>query len=222
MSLSINISNTSDGNMKVIDDDKSSVLDNQKKFLEKNNINPAKTTYVKLTYDRDDYCQYKIISDNDMGDGIVSESTIIADGLVVTKPNHALFLPLADCIGAVIYDKKQNVLMLSHFGRQNLCDFGGTKSIEFLVNNFGIDPNDLEISFSPAAGRDNYPLFAFNNRGLVEVAIEQINKAGVPIDNIHVSDIDTTTDEKYFSHSQFLIGKRPTDGRFAIAAMIKE
>jgi len=222
MSLKIFISEVSDGPMKPVDiNNQISVLATRTKFLQKNGIDPAKTTLVGIEYDTKNYKNYKMISDNEKGDGIITESAIIADALVVNKTNHALFLPLADCIGAVLYIKSKNILMLSHLGRHSLEQFGGTESVNYLINNFNIEPVDIAIWLSPSAGKDNYPLTTFNNRSLQDVAIEQFVSTGIPIDNITKSNTDTTTNDKYYSHSQYLKGKRNSDGRFAIIATIE-
>lgn len=110
--------------------------------------------------------------------------------------------------------------MLSHLGRHNLEQYGGTKCVDYLVREFGADPKNLTVWLSPAAGKENYPLYSFDNRGLHDVAIAQLNKAGVPLGNIVASPIDTAIDQNYYSHSQFKSGKRSADGRFAIVAIM--
>lgn len=222
MKLVIAISTKKDGNMKLTPEDGSSVYNSRNIFLKNNDINPSDTTLLKLDYSKKNFCNYLSIDNHSKGDGIIREHVLSADALVVTKPNHALFLPLADCIGAVIFDQKANVMMLSHLGRHNLCDNGGKKSIDYLCKKHGLDANNLTIELSPSAGKENYPLFDFNNRSLVDVAIEQMTLAGVNPKKIKISPIDTTTDKNYFSHSQFLAGKRANDYRFAIVAMMTE
>ena len=221
MPLTILTSARTDGSMKSTNPDEQSQIDqNRKIFLEKNGINPNDTTLVRLDYETNDYCRYICVDDTEKGDGIVSESTILSDALIVANPNHALLLPLADCIGAVIYDQNTHILMLAHLGRHNLEQFGGTKCIEYLVNQFDIKPDQLTVWLSPAAGKSTYPLFAFNNRGLHEVAIEQLIAAGIDADKITISPIDSSTDDKYYSHSNFLHGKQNDDGRFAVIAYL--
>ena len=202
--------------------DASAVNQARTRFLESHHIAPDDTTLVRLTYGRDDYCTYRTVSSHDKGDGITRPSTIIADALVTTEPNHALFLPLADCIGAVIHDPTQNILMLSHLGRHNLEQLGGTKSIEYLVEQFACLPENLTVWLSPAAGAKNYPLFAFNNHSLHDVAYEQLQAAGIRTETINISPVDTTIDTNYFSHSEFIKGNRPTDGRFAVATQLTQ
>lgn len=220
MTVSFYVSNLLDGSMKSSDQDFATVLSARTAFLRKNAIEPDDTTLVHLTYGGEDYCRYSTVTSPDKGDGITRASTIIADALVVTQPDHALLLPLADCIGAVIHDPTQHILMLSHLGRHNIEQYGGTKCIDYLRENHGCDPKNLTVWLSPAAGKENYPLYTFENRSLHDVATTQIMAAGVPRSNITISPIDVTTDKNYFSHSQFIKGNRDTDGRFAIVAVM--
>ena len=223
MPLTILISTRLNGSMKSTNPDEQSQIDkNRQIFLNNNGISLNNATLVKLDYQTDDYCRYITVDGASKGDGITSESTILSDALVVTKPNHALLLPLADCIGAVIYDQTANILMLAHLGRHNLEQFGGTKCIEYLVNNFNVKPDQLTIWLSPAAGKSTYPLFAFDNRGLHEVTIEQLIAAGINKGKITVSPIDSSTDDNYYSHSNFLQGKQKDDGRFAVVVYINQ
>jgi copper oxidase (laccase) domain-containing protein len=219
MSLQIYTSKISDGSMKpIIEDDFEQVFQNRSTFLLDNNIQPDNTTLVRVKYNGNNYYRYTEANNNNRGEGIVRDSNIICDALVTTNPNHALFLPLADCVGAVLYDPSRNILMVSHLGRHSLEQFGGKLSVEYLQKQYSLEPKNITVWLSPAAGKLNYPLFAFNNRSLHEVAIEQLTNAGILIENIDISPIDPTTDEYYYSHSKFLKGNQTTDGRFAIIA----
>ena len=219
MALKIFVSKIKDGSMKSIHSgDIKDVNQARTNFLLKNGINSNDTTLVRVKYEGDNYKRYFTVDNSYKGDGITRESTLTSDAIVVSKPNHALFLPLADCIGAVLYDPTENILMMSHLGRHNLEQFGGTKSVEYLVKHHNINLKKLKVWLSPAAGKESYPLFNFNNRSLHEVAFEQLTNAGVLPENIELSSTDSAKNEEYYSHSQFLIGNRKNDGRFAIVA----
>ena len=215
------VSVVADGSMKSPDQNYRTVLPTRQKFLRKNDVAIDDTSLVQVTYETDDFCRYVTLTGNDRGDGITRPPAYAADALVVTKPGHALFLPIADCIGAVIYDGRQNILMLSHLGRQNLEQLGGTKCVQYLVDTHGSSPKDLEVWLSPAAGRAAYPLYSFDNRGLHDVANKQLVAAGVNASHITTSPIDSAIDTNYFSHSQYLKGDRETDGRHAVVAMMR-
>jgi len=219
MPLNIFVSKIQDGSMKSIqNDDIEDVNRARTNFLLKNNIDPNDTTLVRLKYEGDNYKRYLIADKNYKGDGIVRESTIDCDAIVTLGFNHALLLPLADCIGAVLHDSTRDILMVSHLGRHNLEQFGGVACVDYLIKNLDIDPKNLKVWLSPAAGKNAYPLFAFGNRSLHEVASEQLTSAGVLPENIELSSIDSAESKEYYSHSQFLRGKRESDGRFAIVA----
>jgi copper oxidase (laccase) domain-containing protein len=220
MSLIHAISTVADGSMKTPEGNQDVIRQNRMAFLQTNNINPADTTLHTLSYDGDDYCRYVTLDESAKGDGIMRESTINADAVVVTQTYHGLLLPLADCVGAVIHDPVKSILMMSHLGRHNLEQHGGAKCIKYLVDTHGVNPRDLIVQLTPAAGRESYPLHAFDERGLQEVAIEQLMNGGVAPENIHASTVDTTLDPSYFSHSEFLQGRRDEDGRFAVIAMM--
>jgi copper oxidase (laccase) domain-containing protein len=213
-------STVADGSMKSLNGDHATARKNRVSFLEKKDINPSNTTLHTLGYGVDNYCRYLTLDDTTRGDGVLRRSTVDADAVVVTEPDHAILLPLADCVGAVIFDPIKNILMVSHLGRHNLEQYGGTKCVQYLISKHGVDPNELTVWLSPAAGKENYPLYAFNNDSLHDVAIKQIVAASVKSENITVSPIDSAANPNYFSHSQFLKGKQDSDGRFAVVAVL--
>lgn len=220
MSLHIATSTVSDGSMKSTDGSYASVLPARTVFLQHQGIAPDNTVLVHLTYEGDDYTRFVSVDATYGGDGITRPPHLVADALTTSSRGVALFLPLADCIGAVIYDIAQDILMVSHLGRHNLEQHGGTRSIQYLVTQFNSSPSDLTVWLSPAAGNENYPLYSFDSRSMHDVATQQLVAAGVPLVNITRSPIDTTVDQTYFSHSEFLKGNRDTDGRFAIVAWL--
>lgn len=207
--------------MKSLDGNHATARRNRAEFIKKCGLNPEAVTLHTLSYGGDDYCRYMELTEQTKGDGILRESTVDADAVIVKEPNHAILLPLADCVGAVIHDPTKNILMVSHLGRHNLEQFGGTKCIQYLLDKFDVNPHDLSVWLSPAAGKKNYPLYAFDNRSLHDVATEQLLAAGVVKESVETSPVDSSTDPDYFSHSQFLKGNRDTDGRFAIVAVMR-
>lgn len=210
------VSTAKDGSMKALNmRDAREVNKNQENFLRSIDLQRSDTTVINMTYGRENYTHFTTLQTSN------KDHTINCDALIVTEPGHPLLLPLADCIGAVIHDPVKNILMLSHLGRHNLEQFGGTKSIEYLTEKFQCDPKSITVWLSPAAGKENYPLFAFNNRSMYDVATEQLITAGVVSRNITHSPIDVTKDSDYFSHSEFLQGNRENDGRFAVVTVMK-
>jgi copper oxidase (laccase) domain-containing protein len=194
---------------------------NRQHFLNRHNISTDQTVLVQLKYEGDDYRRYHTVTSESGGDGIIRPSKLVADALFTTEPNVALLLPVADCIGAVMYDSVNHVIGLSHLGRHNLAQGGATTTVEYMEIAFNSNPNDIAVWLSPAAGEQNYPLYDFDNRSLHEVAVEQLLSAGVSSTNIEIDSTDTTSNDKLFSHSEFLKGNRLVDGRQAVVVMMR-
>lgn len=199
-------------------------LKNREKFLKANGIDSHHTTFIQVRYsDAEHFTRYRIADETHKKMGLESaESSFVADAIVVTEPNHALFLPLADCAGAIIYDSKKKILMVSHLGRHSAEEQGGTKSIEYLKEQFKSDVSDILVWLSPAVGKDSYPLRKFDGASLHEVLLKQFKEANIPEKNIEICSLDTATNENYFSHSQHLLGNQEVNDRFAIAAMMTD
>ncbi len=222
--IAVGLSSIDDGNMKKENmpfEIAKDVDSNRQKFLSQLGIGLDQTVLVRINYDRDDFTRYSVVSSADMGSGILPDKSIdINDALMTSEPNIALFLPLADCVGAVLYEPSKKVLMVSHLGRHNLQQNGAYKSVQYMSEKSGIKPADIKVWLSPSAGKENYPLHAMDNKSQQQVVLEQLEKAGITSQNIDISNIDTTIDDNYYSHSQYLKDHTSPNGRFAIVAMI--
>ncbi len=217
------VSSVSDGNMKKADmpeELKKDVDSNRKKFLQALNIQPEQTVLVRLTYDKDNFTVYDTVTNEDKGKGIVKDGEPFTDALVTADKNVALFLPIADCVGAIMYDPVKEVIMVSHLGRHSTEQYGASKSIEYLTSKFGSNPADILVWCSPSPGAESYPLHAFENKSLADVNKQHFMSSGVKERNIEICGVDTSKEKNYFSYSEFLKGNREVDGRFAVVAMM--
>ncbi|MCL2037998.1 laccase domain-containing protein [Candidatus Saccharibacteria bacterium] len=222
--VQIACSTTADGDMLPRDKTGSElekVRSNIDNFLKQINSAITKAAWVRMDYDREDYRRYMVVGPDDAGAGLSDNHPIaVADGLATRAKNMTLFLPLADCLGAALYDPENAALMMTHLGRHATEQHGATTSVEFMTEKFGTDPKHLQIWLSPSASAENYPMWTFNNRSQRDVNIEHFISTGVRPENITGDNIDNTTDPNYFSHSNFLKGLQKTDDKFAIAARI--
>ena len=217
------VSSLKDGNMKFgLDDSDEKVRENRRNFFEKSGITENQVTLVSLDLQNSDFARYHTANESEKGSGITKPPLGVVDALAVNHAGHALFLPIADCIGAILYDPKHKVLMVSHLGRHSTEIHGAVKSVEYLKSKFGSKPEDILVWLSPAVGKAQYPLFAFQGRSLHEVNKEHFLEAGIKPENIEISEADTATHEYYPSHSQHIKGAQNKNGRFAVLAMIPE
>ncbi len=194
--------------------------ENRRNFLALHDSSLDNSVWNYLVYEGDNYCRYRTIEASSAGDGMNRMPSVASDAVFTREKGLMLFLPIADCIAAVLYDRKNHILGLSHLGRHSLEQLGGTKTVEYMQEQFSTNPSDIVCWLSPAAGKETYPLFAFENRSLHEVAFEQLIAAGVTAGNIDIDSRDTATDSLLFSHSEFLKGNRATDGRQAVITMM--
>lgn len=223
MQLSIYTSTIADGSMKSLTGNYAEVLAVREQFLNKNEIKAEDTTLVQVVYEGDGYCRYVTLADADRGDGIVRSPSFVSDAIVAKTPGHALLLPIADCAPLVLFDPTTGAVMLSHLGRHSTEQDGGMRSVEYFSAETGARPELVQAWLGPAAGADNYPLWAFENKGFHEVITSQLYAAGVIQENLTVQTIDVTTHPDYFSHSNFLKGQQSDagDGRFAVVAVVR-
>lgn len=214
------VSSVQDGNVKfgVLEDD-AQVIKNRQKFLEKVGIDIEHTTLVSLTYKTDDFAKYRLVDEDDKYEGMAQGTERHADALLTSHSGHALFLPIADCVGVILYDSVQKLLMVSHIGRHSAEIEGAAKSVQF-IEKYGARAENIKAWLSPAVGKASYPLHAYGGKSLHEIIKEHLLRVGVKDSHIEVSDVDTATDENYFSHSQFLKENETAPGRFAIVAMM--
>lgn len=209
----VGLSSVDDGSMKDgIELQTKSAVTNRSVFLQNLAMPVAQAATFYASFEGDEYCRYVSATP-----GLLSA----LDGVSTTQSMQPIMVPLADCTGAVLYDPVRHVLMVSHLGRHSTEQFGARKSVEYMVSKYGSVPTELLIWLSQSPSKESYPLFAFEGKGFKEVLCEQFRSAGVLTGNIEVSAVDTASDKAYFSHSEFLKGRRTSDGRYAIAAMMQ-
>jgi hypothetical protein len=130
----IGLSDKSDGNMRTIGKagaDLKTVRASRDRFLQKLNLTPAQTVLEMVGYDRGDFCRYARIDQSWEGRGMTPDRAVeVYDGLATRKNDLGIFLPLADCQGAVIFDLSKNVLAVAHLGRQSVEQRGALKAVE--------------------------------------------------------------------------------------------
>lgn len=216
------VSSVQDGNLKFgVHEEDAQVIENRRMFLKNAGIDIHHASLVALTYKTDNFAKYRLVDGDDKADGMTKNSERYADALLTSHAGHALFLPIADCVGVILYDPNKKLLMVSHVGRHSAEIEGALKSVQFMEKH-GARAADIKAWLSPAVGKATYPLHAFGGQSLREAITAQLLKAGVSERAIEASNIDTAHDDNYFSHSQFLKGNESLPGRFAIVAMMVE
>ena len=200
--VEVGISEISDGNMRFFGNgDESVVIENQKRLC--GVIGLSEAARIRTIYDgRNDFTEYREITRENLVEYSIKNTEVgipVSDGLVTKVCGVGLLLPLADCLGAVVFDEKQGIIGLLHAGRQNIEQGGPRKFIEFLRNNYSCEPDGLRVFCSPYAL--NYRITALGGKSMQEAAMEQFASAGILPENIIDPKVDTVSDEKFPSNS---------------------
>ena len=205
----------------------SEIVANRKKFCDEAGINYEDCVYQIISYTPEaTFCVITEVTEPNI-------EGIVADVLYTEQPGMGLFLPIADCVGTIIYDPKRHALALAHLGRHASLADTMTKTIEFFAAK-GSKPSDLHIWMAPSVKQQSYRMEYFNKAtdslwkdyyvekdGGFYLDMQGYNRsraitAGVLSGNIIISLVDTATDKNYFSHSQ-----GDHEGRFAVVAELR-
>jgi len=215
------------------------VVSNRQTFLQANGMSIESTTLLRTVY-ADDVVYDRIVDVDklDLGKGMLAADTAApSDALFTALPGQALFLPIADCGGVVLYDSKRRVLGLVHLGRHATLDDLALKSVEHMIEKYGTDPADIYAWISPAISGKSYWLHTFdrahvtewqphireeNNGWFVDLQgynVDRFIEAGIPEGYIERSPVDVAKDGHYPSHyAATTRGEDGKSGRFAVAA----
>ena len=87
------LSKVADGNMYIpTDTTNAEVVQNRERWLQTLDISLEDASRVFVTYDQPDFCRYRVVSNEDKGDGMRDVGKLIGtDALVTTQSGHALF-----------------------------------------------------------------------------------------------------------------------------------
>lgn len=151
------------------------------------------------------------------------ESSVASSALITSSPKHNLLIRPADCIPIVLYGENNRtpVLALIHGGRRDLDKDIIRKTLNLILQQYGLQPKELSAYFGPAIKKQSYILprnvldslshpnwsrcVVAKGKNSVGVDINGFAKSelmhmGLIQSNIHISTIDTATNPAYYSH----------------------
>jgi YfiH family protein len=158
------------------------------------------------------------------------DRTLQVDALISDELNVALTILTADCVPVLLYDPMNLAIGAVHAGWQGSHYEIVRKTIEKMKCLYGSEPEDIVVGIGPSIGGccyevgeevakhfEEYP-DAVEARGdekymldLKLVNAQQLQEAGVPQENIEISQVCTSCDNKdFFSYRK----ERGTKGRF--------
>ena len=231
--LQVAVSSKSDGTMlnRTLGTHDYSTLFNRKRWLSTLGTSYDHTVYQKIVYEPT--CSYEEIAEVDSSSVSKITSGVVADALFTKENKVGLFLPVADCVATVIYDPAEKFLAMAHFGRHSTLSNLLPNLLSYFARN-GSDMKNLIVWMSPSAQKKSYRLdyFKYETKDdwrdfydkksdgyyldLSGYNRQKLIESGIQPSNVFVSEVDTVTNDNYFSH---LAGE--TSGRVAVFAMMR-
>lgn len=203
------------------------VVDNRQSFVSAAGAHYSSCVYQLIHYGEDASYDSVVEVDAPNTDGVV------ADVLYTETPGVGLFLPVADCVGTIIYDNTRGALALAHLGRHATVGKALKATLQ-LFKQKGSVASDIVIWMSPSVGQDHYLMEFFDQaddkswKPYIQKTDDKLfldlggyNRKlaldeGVSESNIHLPSVDTASSPNYFSHSQ-----GDHNARFAVLAQMK-
>lgn len=182
----------------------------------------------------------RLVTNEDKGKGIIRERDYQGvDGLITNIPGIPLVTFYADCVPLYFVDQKNHAIGLSHSGWRGTVKRMGKVTVEAMQQNFGTDPKDVVTVIGPSICQECYEvssdvaedfreifseqqlrnIISDNGNGKYQLNLWEANRvimmdAGIPYDNIHLSEVCTCCNsDLLFSHRASL-GKRGTLAAF--------
>lgn len=168
------------------------------------------------------------ITREDAGKGVIKDRDYKdVDGLITNVPGLTLVTFYADCVPLYLVDRTNHAIGLSHSGWRGTVKRMGQATIDAMRESFGTKPQDLTVCIGPSICMDCFEVgeevveefkAAFDSRyhdtlyrangrpGKYQLDLWKANEiifreAGVPVQNIHTTNICTMCNSDYlFSH----------------------
>ncbi len=180
------------------------------------------------------------VTEEDRGKGIVYQKDYCdVDGLITNERHIVLATFYADCVPLFLVDKKHRAIGLSHSGWKGTAGRMGEHTLLAMREAYGTNPEDVEIGIGPSICKDCYEvgedvteafaagfpdkvrkdiLFA-KGGGKYHLDLWKANEyifrmAGVPKEQISVTDICTCCNPNYLFSHRASQGKRGNLGAF--------
>lgn len=180
------------------------------------------------------------VTEEDRGKGIVYQKDYCdVDGLITNERHVVLATFYADCVPLFLVDKKHRAIGLSHSGWKGTAGRMGEHTLLAMREAYGTTPEDVEIGIGPSICKDCYEvgedvaeafaagfpdkvrkdiLFA-KGGGKYHLDLWKANEyifrmAGVPKEQISVTDICTCCNPNYLFSHRASQGKRGNLGAF--------
>lgn len=175
----------------------------------------------------------RIVTEEDAGKGITkSRDYTDIDGLITNCKNIPLVTQFADCVPLLFYDPVKQIVAAAHAGWRGTVAEIGKKTVKKMCEAFGCDAKNIKAAIGPSIGKccyevDDPVVISFKQikyinqadiltpkeNGKYMLDLQTANRiilenAGVPFENICISDLCTCCNSQYFHSHRATGGSR--------------
>lgn len=175
----------------------------------------------------------RVVSEDDAGKGITKNRDYTdIDGLITNCKNVALVTQFADCVPLLFYDPIKQVIAASHAGWRGTVAEIGKKTVQKMCKAFECNPKDIKAAIGPSIKKCCYEvddpvvngfkqleyinltdILSIKENGKYMLDLQTANRlilenAGIPLENICVSDLCTCCNSQYFHSHRATGGSR--------------
>lgn len=239
MKVDGNMANSILGNVVNFED----VLANRQKFLKRTNVDINKCACMWVTHGDE------IIKVPEKSLGISMrdyKKAVKVDGLMTDKKGVYLFLLIADCLPIIFYDPKRQVISLVHAGWKGVDMEIARKAVEKMGVEYSCRPKNIIVGIGPYVHKESFIKENPAQKGdpkwdgfidrvrscqggececyeidLLGYTKKQLSDTGISTRNIHVSEVNTVKDWRFFSHVREGSLPLKKQGRFACVVGLK-
>lgn len=133
-----------------VGDDSKRVMHNREIALRSLNLDPTKVFDLYQVHSTN-----IVFTDRPLSPG---EQHQKADAIVTNQPNVILMMRFADCVPILMFDPKNHVVSISHAGWVGTVDQIASKTVMFMHEKYGTDPENLIAGIGPSICPDHYPI----------------------------------------------------------------
>lgn len=217
-------------------DDKKAVDENYRRIAAVFNSTPDRIVCSDQTHT----VNVRLVTEKDAGKGVVREKDYSdVDGLITDTPGLILATFYADCVPLFFVDTEHRAIGLSHSGWKGTVHQMGAVTLKAMEQAFGTRPEAVKAAIGPSICRDCYEVDndvaeqfeitfpgetgAFLKKGKKEgkylldlwKANEMIlQRAGIPSENIEITDVCTCCNSRYLFSHRASMGRRGNLGAF--------
>lgn len=174
-------------------------------------------------------CNIRKVTANDCGNGFVRENAFEdIDGLMTDEPGVPLVIFTADCVPLFFYDRVKHVIALTHAGWRGTIAGIAAKTVTEMHREYNSNPSDILVAIGPSICRHCFevgPEVAEEFENAIPLPVDSekgvlfhgtgdrfyvdlwaanawyLQSAGIPKENITVSDLCTMCrPQMFFSH----------------------